>query len=426
MPAERRAPAAKEHCMRRTVLILAIILVAGPARADRNWPQFLGPRANGISDATDLPLEWSETSNIKWKTPIHDRGWSSPVVWDDQIWMTTATADGKQMFAVAVHRRTGEILYDIKVFTVEEPEEIHALNSYASPTPVIEAGRVYVHFGTYGTMCLDTATGKPLWSRRDLNCNHFRGPGSSPILFGNLLILHYDGFDVQFIVALDKTTGRTVWKTDRSTEFGNIDGDLRKAYCTPLITRVGGRLQMISPGAKAAMAYDPNTGEELWKVRYGGFSNASRPFFGHGLAFVNTGFGRPQLWAVRPDGHGDVTDTHVVWRVTKSVPAKPTPVLVDDLITMVDDRGIASCIEARTGKTVWRNRLPGPYSASPLYAEGRIYFFNHDDTTTVIRAGRQYEVLAVNKLDDGCMASPAVVGKAIFLRTRTHLYRIEL
>ncbi len=408
-----------------TLIFLAVTLSTELAMADPNWPQFRGPRGDGHAHATGLPLVWSEIQNVVWKTPIHGRGWSSPVVWGDQIWLTTATEDGRKMYALCVDRDTGRILRDILLFDGHQPEEIHTLNSYASPTPVIEAGRVYVHFGSYGTACLDTKTGRTVWSRRDLKCNHFRGPGSSPFLFGDLLILHFDGFDLQYVVALDKATGKTVWRTDRSTEFVGDDGDFRKAFCTPIVIEAGGRLQLISPGAQAAMAYDPHTGKELWKVRWAGHSSASRPLFGHGLAFVNTGFSKPELWAVRPDGHGDVTDSHVVWKVRKGVPAKPSPLLIGELIFMVNDSGIASCVQAKTGQLVWQQRIGGEYSASPIYADGRIYCFSHQPATIVIEPGRRCKVLAVNRLDAGFMASPAVVGRALFLRTKTHLYRIE-
>ena len=411
--------------MHRVALILTIVLSATPARAGENWPQFRGPRGDGHADAVGLPITWSESDNVVWKTAIHGRGHSSPVVWADQVWMTTAARDGKQMFAVCVDRASGKIVHDIKLFTNEVLQITHALNSFASPTPVIEQGRVYVSFGTYGIACLDTTTGRTVWARRDLNCNHFRGPGSSPFLFGDLLIQHYDGFDVQFVAALDKTTGKTVWKTDRSTEFANDNGDFRKAFCTPIVIRAGGRLQLISPGAQASMAYDPYTGKELWKVCWSGHSSASRPLFGHGLVYLNTGFGKAQLWAVRPDGRGDVTDSHVVWKQLKGVPSKPSVLLIGELIFMVDDGGVASCIEACTGQIVWQKRLGGEYSASPIYADGRIYFFGHDPAATVIEAVGQFKVLAVNRLDAGFMASPAVVGKALILRTKTHLYRIE-
>jgi len=411
--------------MHRTTLILTLMLSAASAVAEENWPQFRGPSGDGHTDAVGLPLTWSETENVVWKTAIHGRGHSSPVIWAEQIWMTTAAEDGKQMFAVCVDRDTGRILHDIRLFTNEVLQITHSMNSFASPTPVIEEGRVYISFGTYGIACLDTETGKTVWARRDLNCDHFRGPGSSPFLFGDLLIQHYDGFDVQYVAALDKTTGKTVWKTDRSTKFANDNGDFRKAFCTPIVIEVDGRRQLISPGAQATMAYDPYTGKELWRVCWSGYSTASRPLFGHGLLYLNTGFGKAQLWAVRLDGSGDVTDTHVVWKLLKGVPSKPTPLLIGDLIFMVDDGGIASCVKALSGEVVWQNRLGGDHSASPVYAEGRIYFFSHQGAAVVIEAGRQFEVLAENQLDEGFMASPAVAGKALFLRTRTHLYRIE-
>ena len=411
--------------MRHAVIVLWLLAYAGPVTAEDNWPQFRGPRGDGTSNAVGLPVTWSETEHVRWKTAIHGRGWSSPVVWGNQAWMTTASDDGRQRFAVAVDVRSGQVVHDVRVFEVETPEAIQALNSYASPTPVIEEGRVWVHFGSVGTACLDTASGKILWTRRDLNCDHFRGAGSSPILFGRLLILHFDGIDVQYLAALDKTSGQTVWRTDRSTDFAGADGDLRKAYSTPLTAEVGGRTLLLSPGAKAAMAYLPETGKEVWKIRYGGFSNTSRPLFGGGLAFLNTGFGKPELWAVRPDGEGDVTDTHVVWRLNKSVPAKPSPLLIGELIYMVDDRGVASCVEAKTGDVVWHERIGGEHSASPIYADGRIYVFDQDGKATVLAPGREFKVLTTNRLEAGCMASPAVVGQSLLVRTKTALYRIE-
>ncbi len=300
------------------------------------------------------------------------------------------------------------------------------VNSYASPTPAIEDGRVYAHFGTYGTACLDTPTGQILWTRRDLNCDHHEGPGSSPILFENLLIVHVDGRDVQYVVALDKHTGQTVWKTNRSVDYSQHPYNFHKAFCTPQVIQVGGRPQLISPGAKATMGYDPRTGEELWKVRYSGWSMVPRPLFGHGLVFLINDYERPELWAVRPDGQGDVTDSHVAWTIRRGMPRQPSLLLIGDLLYMVTDDGIVYAIDAKTGAEVWKDRIDGNYSASPLYADGRIYFFNHDAVTTVIEPGRQFKVLAVNRLDrEQLMASPAVAGKALFIRTRTHLYRIE-
>ena len=411
--------------MRILPAMITFILTTSLALAGDNWPQFRGPTGDGHSDAVDLPVTWSETENIVWKTPVHGRGWSSPVVWGNQIWITTATEDGHQMFALCADLASGRILHDIKIFDVADPEEIHAFNSYASPTPVIEEGRVWIHFGSYGTKCLDTASGDTIWVRRDLQCDHFRGPGSSPVILGDLLFLSFDGIDVQYLTALDKNTGKTVWRTDRSTDFGQLDGDHRKAYTTPTIIEAGGRLQLVSTGAEASFAYDPRTGKELWGFRMPGYSNVSRPLFVDGLVLLNSGFSKATLWAVRPSGSGDVTDTHVVWKLAKSVPCKPTPVIVDGLIYMVDDKGVGSCVEAASGEVVWRERISGDHSASPVYADGRIYISDDKSTTTVLKPGREFKVLAKNQLEAGCMGSPAVVGKAFILRSKTHLYRIE-
>ncbi len=410
--------------------ILAVAAMAAlclPLSAQDNWPQFRGPTGDGHSNAKGVPREWDETKNVRWKTPIHGRGWSSPVIWGKQIWMTTAAPEGKELFAVCVDRESGKVLHDLKVFDVETPPYINPLNSYASPTPVIEEGRVWVHFGSMGTACLDTATGKVLWTRRDLPCNHWRGPGSSPFLYKDLLIVHYDGYDVQYVVALDKATGKTAWKTDRANDFGTDDGDLKKAFCTPIVIEAGGKPQLISPGSRAAMAYDPLTGKEIWQVRFQSFSCTARPLFGHGLLYINTGFGKADLIAVRPDGKGDVTGTHVAWTAREGIGSKPSAVMVDDLIYVVSDvGGIASAIEAKTGKTAWKKRIGGgQHSASLVCVDGAVWFFDHEGTAVAAKPGREYEELARNKLDDGFMSSPAAAGKAFYLRTRSHLYRIE-
>jgi outer membrane protein assembly factor BamB len=411
----------------RSIISLAILtLNVSAVLAGENWPQFQGPESNGSSDSTGLPLRWSETENVRWKTAIHGHGWSSPVIWGNQIWMTTATEDGKEQYAVCVDRGTGKVLHDINVFHNDQPPPIAPMNSYASPTPVIEEGRVYVNFGSYGTACLDTADGKTLWSRRDIKCNHSVGPGSSPVMANNLLVLSMDGADVQYVIALDKMTGKTAWKTMRSTDYGDRGDEYRKAFDTPLLIEFGGRKQLICTGAVETISYDPATGKEFWKVRpdTNSFSNTSRPLFCAGMVMVNTG-GSQQIWAVRPDGKGDVTESHVAWKLEKIVPFLPSTVAVDDLIYMINDDGIASCVDAKTGKVVWKKRVGGKFVASPIAAEGRIYSFSQDGPATVFAAGREYKELAVNKLDEGLLASPAVSGKAIFLRTQTHLYRIE-
>ena len=416
----------------RVLVVSVVMALAWPLHAQ--WPQFRGPEGVGTAASAKLPLAWAEGKNVRWKTAIHGRAWSSPVILGNQIWVTTATPDGRELFAVAVDKDSGKILFDLKVFQVAQPQYAHPFNTYASPTPVIEPGRVYVTFGAPGTAAIDTKTGKVIWERRDFECNHFRGAGSSPILFGDLLIMHFDGSDHQFLVALDKRTGKTVWRTERSVDFQDLgpdgkpkaDGDFRKGFATPHVIDVNGRPVLISMGSKAIYGYDPRSGKELWKiVERGSHSPSTRPVPGYGMVFVPTGFDAAQLFAVRPDGAGDVTGTHVVWKVTRGVPQKPSILLVNDLLFMVNDTGITTCLDPKTGDAVWRGRVDGTYSASPVAAGGRIYAFSEDGKTTVFEAGREFKVLAENFLEEGFMASPAIDGNAFVLRTRTHLYRIE-
>ncbi|MBU6402658.1 MAG: PQQ-binding-like beta-propeller repeat protein [Verrucomicrobia bacterium] len=424
----------------------AALALATPTRGGEAWPQFRGPDGDGLSAATRLPLTWSETENVRWKTAIHGRAWSSPVLLSNQVWLSTATPDGRELDAVCLDRDSGRIVRDLKLFEVETPQYAHPFNSYASPTPVLEPGYAYVTFGSPGTVCLDTRTGRVVWARRDFVCNHYRGAGSSPILYGGLLLMDFDGSDHQFVVALDKRTGRTVWRTERSIDFKDLgpdgqpmtEGDLRKAFATPQVATFNGQPTLISLGAKAAYGYDPLSGRELWRVEERtSHSAATRPVAGEGMIFYPTGFPRGQLLAIRPGAHGEVIDANapsrpdaptqlqVVWKVKRNVPCKPSILLVHDLIFLIDDGGIASCLEARTGTEVWRERVGGNYSASPLSAAGRVYFFSEEGKTTVIEASRRFKVLAQNQLDDGFMASPAVVGQALYLRTKRCLYRIE-
>jgi outer membrane protein assembly factor BamB len=418
----------------RTISLLFLALVPVDSRAGTEiWPEFRGPTGDGQADAP-VPLRWSERENVAWRTAIRGKGWSTPVVLGGQVWLTTASEDGKEMSAVCVDRASGRVLHDENLFRNESPHALgNPVNCYASPSPAIEAGRVYVGFGSYGTACLDAASFRTLWQRRDLPCNHFRGPASSLVLFEDLLITHMDGSDHQYVIALDSKTGATRWRVDRSTDFGDLgpdgrptaDGDFRKAFNTPLIVETAGKLQMLSPGAKAAFSYDPRTGRELWTVRYGNHSSASRTVCGEGLAFINTGYPKAELWAVRTDGEGDVTGTHVLWKSVRGIPNRSSPVLAGGLLFICSDRGIASCLEPRTGEEVWQERIGGDYSASPVHVAGRIYFFSEEGVTTVIRPGRRLEVLARNELGGGFMASPAIAGRELYLRTRTHLYRIE-
>ena len=410
----------------RLLPLCAWLLILCAAASGDDWPDFRGPGGQGHSETTDLPETWSETENVRWKVALPGKGWSTPIVVVDEIWMTTATEDGKKLWALCVDRTAGKLRHEVLVFEVPEPESINALNSYASPSPVIDAENVYVHFGTYGTAAIDRASGTIVWKRDDLKLAHKEGPGSSPVLDGERLILTCDGMDVQYVIALDAKTGKTIWKTDRSAELASLQKETRKAYATPLLVTIDGREQLISPGAHAVYGYDPATGEELWRFRYTGFSNVARPVLDDKRVYINTGYMKPQTLALKLGGRGDLTDTHLVWKNAAGNPNKPSPLLIDGLLYLVSDNGgVATCLEAETGEKVWTKRLSGNFSASPLYANGRIYLCDQDGRTYVLRPGREYEELAVNSLDDGLMASPIAVDKALYLRTKTHLYRIE-
>jgi len=393
--------------------------------ANNYWNQFRGAMENGYSPSDRLPVSWSETENVTWKTEIHGKAWSSPVVWKNQIWITTATPDGKALYAIGVKAKSGDIEHDIKVFDIAKPMFCIPYNSYGSPTPVIEEGRVWAHFGSAGTACLDTSSGKVLWTRQDLPCDHVRGPGSSPIIFRDLLIINFDGGDFQYVVALNKLTGKTVWKTDRTIDYKTDNGDAKKAHCTPRVIEHDGRLQLISPAAVGTVSYDPLSGKELWKVYHGGFNAAARPLYTHKKVIINLEGGL-RLLAVNPSGSGDITTTHIEWTCKKSTPTRPSQLAVGDYIFMVNDKGIASCVRIADGEPVWTERMGGRHSASPIYAHDRIYFFDEDGVNRVISADpRKFHLIASNKLEKGSMASPAVVDDALIIRTKTHLYRIE-
>ncbi len=440
MPPSSRFPTLAAAACRPPLFLVAALCLAPLSLGAADWPGFRGPTGDGqVAPAPGgrplgLPLTWSETEHVVWKTAIPERGWSTPAVMDGQIWLTTATPEGHDFSVLCLDAATGQVRREIKLFHCASPEPLgNKVNSYATPSPALEPGRVYLHFGSYGTACLDSATGKTLWTREDLPCRHYRGPSSSPVLFENLVILTLDGADLQYLVALDKDTGRTVWQTNRSVEWNDggstnkmvQDGDRRKAHGTPLLITEAGQPQLLSTGAKAAYAYDPRTGRELWRVRFDAWSAAPVPVYRAGLMFLLTGFGKSEVLAVRTGGSGDVTDSHVAWHFDSMVAKTASPVLVDDLLYMVSDDGIVTCLETATGHQVWRERVPGKYAASPIHADGRIYFCNQEGKTTVIKPGRTWEVLAANTLETGLMASPAVAGKALYLRTKTHLYRIE-
>jgi outer membrane protein assembly factor BamB len=433
--------------MLRSLLYVLLCIGCLTSHAETTWPEFRGPSGQGISTEKNLPLAWSEGENIRWKTALPGSGWSSPVLQDGKIWLTTArvtelskeeqaakVADAQladqmiaarevSLWAVEVDLESGSVLREIKLLEVNDPQPIHSLNSYASPTPILEESQLYCHFGDYGTVCLDTRSGKSLWQKR-LALDHRVGPGSSPALWKDLLIIPCDGADVQFVVALDKDTGEEVWRTDRPP-IRQTDGEFRKSYSTPLVIDVGGTKQVVIPGAQWCIAYEPRTGQEIWRIDHGrGFSLVPRPVYDGKLLFFCTGFMSDRLIAVRPDGSGDVTNTHIAWEKSKQVPMMPSPLVVNNRIYTISDGGVASCLDASTGDEKWRDRIPGRFCASLLYADGNVYASNTEGITTVFAADDEFAKLAENQLDGQLMASPVAVEGSLLLRTGTHLYRV--
>lgn len=408
-------------------LLVLLCVVCAPESPGADWPQFRGPGGQGHSDATNLPVTWSEKENIKWKVPVAGLGWSSPAIQGDQIWITTAIDDGRKLHALALDRATGKTLSDVTVFEIAEPGPVHSKNSHASPTPLIEGDRVYVHYGAHGTACLKT-DGTVVWKTQELKHDHRHGPGGSPVIFEDLLILNCDGSDIQFVVALDKNTGEIRWKKkrehigeDRLTGKSNVP----MAYTTPLLTEINGTIHLLSSGADSIVSYNPRNGEEYWWFRYDGYSNVPRPVVGKGLVFISSGYDRPEFYAVKVNGTGDVTESHLGWNMKKAAPLNPSPLLVEDELYLVSDNGIATCLDAVSGTQHWQERIGGNFSASPTLADGKIYLLDEEGKTTVIAPGKKYEVLATNSLEGRTLATPAMVDQAIFLRTDKHLYRIE-
>jgi len=442
------------------------------------WPQFRGPGGEGLVAQTGLPLEWSETKNVVWKTPLAG-GWSSPVIQGDQIWLTTcvelpplpiaetpkadepakaaesatpakpadplATAAERakleekekakekaaepkkaepkkevpeppiELRAVCLDRVSGKIVHDVLIFKIDAPAKIHKKNNHASPTPVIDGDRIFLHFGAHGTACI-TTDGKIVWKTQELKYNHRHGPGGSPVVYKDLLLLSCDGTDVQYVVGLDKQTGKLRWKSPRTG---------RMAYTTPLLIQIDGQVQLVSTGGDAVMGYEPETGKEIWRCKYDGYSLVPRPIVAHGMAYICTGYDTPSMFALKLGGKGDVTETHKAWTVKKGAPLNPSPVVVDDVLYMVNDKGIATALNAVTGEEIWQERIGGNFSASPLVADGRIYLLDEEGKCTVIGLGKEFKELAKNELEGRTLGSFSVAGKSLFLRTDTHLYRLE-
>ena len=406
-------------------LSYSLILISS-MHAAQDWPEFRGPTGQGHATTTKLPLEWSSTQNVAWKQPVPGRGWSSPSLAGGRLFLTSAVGEGgeskRSLRALCLDEPTGKILWDVALFDQDASAapRIHGKNSHASPTPLVADGRVYVHFGHQGTACLDL-NGKVIWKNTELSYSPVHGNGGSPILVGDKLVFSCDGGNDPFIVALDKSTGKVIWKTPRITTAKRTF-----SFSTPLLITVNGKQQIISPGSGAVCAFDPQSGKEIWRARYGeGYSVIPRPVLGHGMIFIGTGYDTPIVMAIRVDGTGDVTDTHVAWTLKKGAPNTPSLLLVGAEVYMVSDGGIASCVDAKTGTVHWQERVGGNYSASPVFANGRIYFQNEEGIGVVVKAGKEFQKLASNDLGERSLASYAVAEDAFYIRTEQHLYKVK-
>ncbi len=408
--------------MTRILPALSCLLLPLLAVRAEDWPQFRGPTGQGIATGR-LPTEWGPMKNVVWKQAIPGRGWSSPIVLKGRVYLTTAVAEGKDALSLRVlclDAVDGKILWDKEVFhpTGNTPR-IHGKNSQASPTPLTDGQRLYVHFGHLGTAALDL-DGTVHWRNNEFNYRPVHGNGGTLELVGNALIFSCDGASDPFVAALDRADGHVLWKTGRKS-----DSYKKFAFCTPLAIEVNGQKQVVSPGAGVVGAYDPKDGKEVWRVRYGeGYSVVPRPVFGHGLVYLSSGYDTPTLLAIRPDGTGDVTDSHVAWKLRKGAPLTPSPLLSGNELYIVSDNGIASCLDAKTGKPHWQERIGGAYSASPLLADGLVYFLSEDGLCTVVKASPKFEIVAKNAMKERTLASFAAADGALYLRTEKNLYRI--
>lgn len=385
-----------------------------------DWPQFRGPNSDGHAADPASALEWSDTKNVVWKAGVPGLGWSSPVVVNERVFLTTAVArgEGLSLRVLAYDAGTGRIAWDREVRAVEKAPPIHAKNSHASPTPIVHNGAVYAHFGTLGMAKLAAADGSILWTCRELIYPPVHGSGGSPILHDGKLVVVCDGSKDPFVAAVDAETGRVVWKTPRS-----VTARISHSFVTPALTVGNGKAQVLAPGPDHFAAYDLANGEELWRVMAPGWSVVPQPAIGHGLVIYNHDYDHPELIAVKLGGAGDVTESHVVWRSKRGAPSTPSPLLVGDELYFVSDNGIASCVDAKTGERHWTARLTGNYSASPIFANGRVLFLNETGLATWVKVGVEFAILGQNEVPGRTFATPAFCNGAIYLRTDDNLYK---
>ena len=413
--------------------ITAIIFVVHPATISTadDWPAFRGPERNGHATVNSLPTEWSTQpngeKNIAWKCKIPGEGWSSPVVAGSRVFLTAAvrgkdSPEGSLSLRLyAIDKKRGKIIGSVEVFDQKSDKapKIHNKNSHASPTPIVEEDRVYVHFGHQGTACVNVS-GKILWKNRSFPYRPVHGNGGSPALVDDKLVFSCDGAKDPQIVALDKESGRVAWTRSRES-----DATKKFSFSTPQVIDINGQSQIVSVGSNCVCGLNPDDGTEIWRVRYDGYSVIPRPVFGNGLLFVATGYDSPSVLAIRPTGQGDLTESHVAWTMKKGSPHTPSLLLIDDLLYMISDRGVATCVKAESGEPVWQQRIGGNFSASPVYAAGRIYLQSEQGEAIVIAASPEFREIARNSMSERTLASYAVADDAIFVRTEEHLYRIQ-
>ena len=408
--------------------LMVVSLLTWASAAD--WTEFRGPNGQGVTEIRHLPLSWSKTEHVVWRQELPGKGWSSPVLLGKRIYLTSAIPGEKpatgepsqSLHALCLDAETGTVIWDHEIFQQPAGQRIHSKNSHASATPITDGKVVYVHFGTHGTACLNLEDGKAVWKTTELKYVPQHGNGGSPILVDDKLVLSCDGTDVQFIVALDRATGKIVWKTPRSVKPAK-----GFAFCTPLLIEVNGKRQIVSGGPDAVYAYDPQDGKEIWYCRYkGGYSVVPRPVFGKGMVFLSSGYDTPRFLAIKTDGQGDVTDTHIAWELKRGAPLNPSPLLVGDEIYLVADNGIATCLDAATGKQHWQERIGGNFSSSPLAAEGRIYLQSEEGVGIVLKASTTFEELSRNDLGERTLASYAVAEDgSLLIRTEQALVKVH-
>ena len=426
----------------RPAILLTLLCVAAAA-ADS--PRFRGAAGDGVAASDAVAVPRSKEDHL-WRTPTADAGWSSPAVAEGRIWLTAArvtpaseeekarklagvkfaqikdVVGSATLSVVCLDLATGETIIDRELTTVTDPSPVHPMNSFASPTCAVSGGRVVAHFGRYGTWCLDAATGQTLWTRA-IDIDDSVGPGSSPVVHEGVVLIVSDGVDRQFVSGLSLADGSVLWQTPRPP-MGDRNGEFKKAYSTPLLIEVGGATQAVIPGSVWCCAYGPADGRELWRVRHGdGYSVTPMATYAAGLVAFATGYGETEILAVDPTGRGDVTATHVRWRQSKGAPAKPSLVSDGTLLYVAADDGVLTALRAADGSVVYRKRLGGQFSASPLLSGGRVFVGNHDGELFVFRTGETYEEVARVDFGEQIMASPVAVGDDLLVRTKAAVYR---